>query len=312
MNGELTNDTSQIKFYILAFSTSENGSTVLFIAVLLMYLSVLTGNLVIITLVCLVPQLHTSMYFFLCNLSILDILYVTTTLPNLMYIYHTGDHIVSYTACIAQLYLFFFFAATESFLLIAMAFDRYVAICFPLHYSLVMSKQVCMFLAFPVWFMPALNGLILIYFVSNLTFFHFSEVNNFFCEIEALIIVSSSDTTFFRKCIFIDVIFTEAIPLLLILTSYVWIISTILKIQSSVGRNKTFSSCTSHITIVVLYYGPSMCLYMQNNPEQAKLLSVLFTTLVPVLNPLVYSLRNKDIINAMKRILNFRQNVPYF
>ncbi|XP_075061981.1 olfactory receptor 2D2-like [Mixophyes fleayi] len=309
MDVELTNDTSQIEFYILAFSTSENGRIVLLISVLLIYLIVLTGNLVIITLVCLVPQLHTSMYFFLCNLSILDILYVTTTLPKLLHISHTGDHTVSYTACIAQLYLFLFFADTESFLLTTMAFDRYVAVCFPLHYSLIMSKRVCISLALPAWIMAAFNASILTCFVSGLTFFNFSKVNNFFCDLKALIIASFSDTTFLRKFIVLDGMSVGAIPLLLVLTSYVCIIYTILKIQSSVGRRKTFSSCSSHLTMVVLYYGSSLSLYMQYSQEQDKLLSMMFVTLVPMLNPLVYSLRNKDILSAMKKIMT--EHVPH-
>ncbi|XP_063785998.1 olfactory receptor 1G1-like [Pseudophryne corroboree] len=310
MIGKLTNDSAQIKFNILAFSTSETGRIVLFITILLIYLIVVAGNLVIITLVCLVSQLHTSMYFFLCNLSVLDILYVSTTLPKLLYITQTGYHMVSYAACIAQLYLFLFFADTESFLLTSMAFDRYVAICFPLHYSLIMSKPVCVLLAFPAWFMAAINALILTCFVSGLSFNHFNEVNNFFCDLKALIIASPNDTTFLKKFITIDGMFIGAVPLLLILTSYGCIIFTILKIQSSVGRRKTFSSCTSHITIVVVYYCSALCLYMQYAQELDKLFAVMFVTLVPLLNPLVYSLRNKDVLSAMKRIKQYQKTNP--
>ncbi|XP_063786003.1 olfactory receptor 5V1-like [Pseudophryne corroboree] len=308
MDGVILNDTSEMEFYILAFSTSENGRIVLLLAIVLTYLLILSGNLIIIVLVCLVSQLHTSMYFFLCNLSILDIFYVSTTLPKLLYITYTGDHAVSYIASITQLCLFLFFADVEIFLLTTMAFDRYVAICFPLHYWLIMSKRVCALLAFPAWFIAAINALIFTWFAIGLRFSHSIEVNNFLCELKALLIISSSDTTFLKKCIMFDAVLVGFAPLTLILTSYGCIISTILKIQSLVGRRKAFSSCTSHLTVVVLYFSSAITLYVQYSQEQDKLLSVMFATLSPMLNPLVYSLRNKDIRRAMATVFHGKKS----
>lgn len=308
MYGEVQNDTSEAEFYIYSFSTSENGRMILLTIVLLGYLSILAGNFTIISLICLNPQLHTSMYFFLFNLSVLDILYVSTTLPKLLYISYTCDHFVSYKACIVQLYLFLLFADTESFLLASMAIDRYVAICFPLHYSLIMNKQACIFLAFPAWFMASVNALILTCFVCSLSFFGVVKIQNFFCDLKALLIASSSDTTFLRKFIIVDGMCIGSVPFLLIMTSYVCIIRTILKIKSSAGRRKTFSSCSSHITIVVLYYGSAMSLYMQYSQAQDSILSVIFVTLVPMLNPLVYSLRNDDIRRAIKKITHSKNH----
>lgn len=304
MNGELTNDSLKTGFYILSFSTSTNGQYILLAVILLAYFLILIGNILILTLVCLVSQLHTSMYFFLSNLSVLDNLYVSTTLPKLLYITNTGDHVVSYNACIAQLYCFLFFADTESFLLATMAIDRYVAICFPLHYTLIISNRVCVLLAFPAWFLAAVNAFILTWLVHGLTFTGLKEVDNFFCDLKALITVSSSDTNFLRTFILIDGMFIGAVPLLLILTSYTCIITTIVKIKSSDGRRKAFSSCTSHIIIVSVYYGSALCLYMQYSLAQDKLFSVMFVTLVPLLNPIVYSLRNKDITSALKNTVN--------
>ncbi|KAG9466287.1 hypothetical protein GDO78_016868 [Eleutherodactylus coqui] len=246
MFGELKNDTSEAEFYISSFAVSENGRIILLITVLLGYLIILAGNSISLSLICLDPQLHTSMYFFLSNL-----------------------------ACIAQLYLFLFFSDTESFLLVSMAIDRYVAICFPLHYSLIMTKQ---------------------------TF------ENFFCDLKALLLVSSSDTTFLRNFIVADGICIGSVPFLLIVTSYGSIIRTILKIQSSTGRWKTFSSCTSHITIVVLYYGSAMSLYMQYSQAQDNILSMIFVTLVPVVNPLAYTLRNDKILKAIKKVTHSKRN----
>lgn len=304
MNGEITNDSLKTGFYILSFSTSTNGQYILLAMILLAYFVILIGNVLILTLVCLVSQLHTSMYFFLSNLSVLDNLYVSTTLPKLLYITNTGDHVVSYNACIAQLYCFLFFADTESFLLATMAIDRYVAICFPLHYTLIISNRVCVLLAFPAWFMASVNAFILTWLVHGLTFTGLKEVDNFFCELKALITVSSSDTNFLRTFILLDGMFLGAVPLLLILISYTCIITTIVKIKSSVGRRKAFSSCTSHIIIVSVYYGSALCLYMQYSLAQDKLFSVMFVTLVPLLNPIVYSLRNKDITSALKNTVN--------
>ncbi|KAG8544345.1 hypothetical protein GDO81_022647, partial [Engystomops pustulosus] len=299
---ELRNETVGAQFYISSFCVSESGRIVLLTSVLLGYFLILAGNFSIISLICLDSQLHTSMYFFLTNLSVLDILYVSTTLPKLVHISYTGDHSVSYKACITQLYMFLFFADTESFLLASMAIDRYVAICFPLHYSLIMNKRTSILLSLTAWFMAALNAMILTCFVWNLSFFGFVQVQNFFCDLKALLIASSSDTRFLKKFIVVDGIFIGSVPFLLILTSYTCIIRTILKIQSPTGRWKTFSSCSSHITIVILYYGSAMSLYMQYSQSQDAILSVIFVTLVPLLNPLVYSLRNKDILRAIKKV----------
>nr|DBA30204.1 TPA: hypothetical protein GDO54_006217 [Pyxicephalus adspersus] len=311
MNEQLANRSNDnIGFHILAFPTSKKGQFILLTVFLMVYLIILIGNILILSLVCLVPQLHTSMYFFLSNLSVLDNFYVSTTLPKLIYITNTGDHAVSYNDCMAQLYFFLFFADTESFLLATMAVDRYVAICLPLHYPLIMSKQVCVLLAFPAWFMAAVNALMLTCFVHGLTFTGWKEVDNFFCDLKAVLTVSSSDTYFLRTFILVDGMFIGAVPMLLILTTYVGIISTIMKIKSSGGRKKTFSSCTSHIIIVVVYYGSALCLYMQYSLEQDKLFAIMFVTLVPMLNPIVYSLRNKDITRAIQRTVKGSKTIP--
>ncbi|KAG9470484.1 hypothetical protein GDO78_017652, partial [Eleutherodactylus coqui] len=272
-------------------------------AVLLIYLIILCGNLPIISLICLETRLHTSMYFFLCNLSTLDILYVSTTLPKLIYICHTGDHLMSHPTCLAQLYMYVWFATTESYLLTAMAIDRYVAVCFPLHYSLIMSKLVCVLLAFPAWFMASVNASIVTSLCYKLKFFSVVKVRNFFCDIKALLLAAINDTMPLRAHIFVSIVYTGVIPACLIFASYVCIINSVLKIKSSVGRWKTFSSCSSHITIVALYFGPAISLYMTDSLEQDVVLTGIYVTLVPMLNPLVYSLRNKDIKQAIRRII---------
>ncbi|OCT90106.1 hypothetical protein XELAEV_18018722mg [Xenopus laevis] len=304
MNENTKNSTLQTVFHILAFSASSEKRLLLFTVLLTIYLIAVTGNLVIIYLVFFMPRLQTSMYFFICNLSILDILYISSTLPKLLYIIYTGDHSVSYNACLTQLYFFLFFADTESFLITSMAIDRYVAICKPLHYSLIMNKRTCALLAVLAWCMAAVNALILSWLIFGLSFRDFSNINNFFCDLKALLSISCHDTTYARRFILVDGMCIGVAPFGLTLASYVFIISTILKIRSSEGRMKAFSSCSSHLCLVILYYGSALCLYMRYSEEGDLLFSLLFVILVPFFNPLIYSLRNKDILSSLNRVLN--------
>ncbi|KAG8545720.1 hypothetical protein GDO81_020442 [Engystomops pustulosus] len=287
--------------HIFAFSMSENQSIIFLTSVLLIYLVTLSGNLLIISLICLEPRLHTPMYFFLCYLSTLDIMYVSTTLPKFIYVCLTGDHVMSYTSCMAQLRLYLLFSDVECFLLTSMAGDRYVAVCFPLRYSLIMSKRVCVLLAFSALFMALVNASIITCFASNLTFFGLVNIKNFFCELKALMNVSFHDNSSLKMFLIVDSMILGVIPSCMILASYICIIYTVLNIKSPGGRWKTFSSCSSHITIVVIFYGSGMILYLSQSLKQEIILSMMFVTLVPLLNPLVYSLRNKDITRAIRR-----------
>ncbi|KAG8546623.1 hypothetical protein GDO81_030212 [Engystomops pustulosus] len=246
------------------------------------------------------------MYFFLCNLSALDILYVTTTLPKLMYVCHTGDHVMSYTSCMVQLYFSCAFGSIESYLMTSMAIDRYVAICLPLHYSLIMSKKVCVLLVFPAWLVSLVNASILPCLVHNLTYFGLVLLKSFYCEVKTIMNASTSDISSLKNTLTISIIYIGAIPSFLILASYVRIIYTILKIKSSAGRWKIFSSCSSHLTIVVLCYGSAITFYLSKSHEQEIVLSFMFVTLVPMLNPFVFSLRNRDITQAIRRRIERR------
>ncbi|KAG8544784.1 hypothetical protein GDO81_021857 [Engystomops pustulosus] len=306
MGGEGTNITSEPRFFIFAFSISENQRLIILTVFLVIYLIILSGNLLIIALISLESRLHTPMYFFLCNLSALDIMYVSTVLPKLIYVCHTGDHVMSYTSCMVQLYFACASGSVESYLMTSMAIDRYVAICFPLRYSLIMSKKVCVLLAFPAWFMSLVNASIFPYFVHNLTYFGLVVLKSFYCEVKTIMNASTSDNTFLKTTITISIIYIGVIPSCLILASYVRIIYTILKIKSSAGRWKTFSSCSSHLTIVVLCYGSAIIFYFSQSHEQEVVLSFMFVTLVPMLNPLVFSLRNRDITQAIRRRIDRR------
>ncbi|XP_053545684.1 olfactory receptor 1G1-like [Bombina bombina] len=270
-----------------------------------MYLLAVLSNLMIITAVCLVSQLHTPMYFFLCNLSVEDIMYVSTVLPKLLVTTLTGDTSISLSSCVLQMFLFALCVVAEFFLLTSMAYDRYVAICIPLHYILIMNKIVCILLAFSSWSLGTIASLIFTLMVTNLIFCDVQDINHFFCDPQTVIKISCSDTTNIILATSIAGVLVGFCPFVLIITSYIYIISTILKIQTSGGRSKMFSSCSSHLMVVILFYGTSLSMTMKPKSENSQkldiILSLLYIAVVPVLNPLVYSLRNREVMRAMEK-----------
>ncbi|XP_018425061.1 PREDICTED: olfactory receptor 1G1-like [Nanorana parkeri] len=272
--------------------------------VLLMYMLSVLGNLIIITVVCIAPQLHSPMYFFLCNLGVQDIIYVSSILPKFVFVQITGDTSILFTSCIIQLMVFLVCLDAEFFLLGAMGFDRYVAICVPLKYSLIMNKKACLTLAFTSWSVGSLNALLFAFLISNLTFCDSRSIDHFFCEIKALMRLSCSDITHMNTIIFVEGGLIGFFPFTMILTSYTFIIAAILKIRTSVGRTKAFSSCSSHLTVVLLFCGTSISVYMkpesENSVEQDQILSLLYIAVVPALNPLVYSLRNREVLKVLR------------
>ncbi|XP_053545656.1 olfactory receptor 2K2-like [Bombina bombina] len=296
-------------FYLNTFNISNNVKLVVVIGVLLIYLLAVLGNVTIVTLVSLVSQLQTPMYLFLCSLSVQDIMYVSATLPKLLAITITDDTNITFSGCITQIFLYVFCVDTEFFLLTSMAYDRYVAICTPLHYPLIMSKTVCALLITVSWFGGFLNAYALSLIVSHLTFCNKQDINNFFCDVIILLRLSCSDITFIINFfVLLEGTVLGLLPFTFIMVSYIYIISTIVKIRSSSGRLKTFSSCSSHLTVVVLFYGTSISLNMkpksENSLEIDKLLSIIYIGVVPMVNPLVYSLRNKEVFKAVKYFFN--------
>ncbi|KAG9470140.1 hypothetical protein GDO78_018788, partial [Eleutherodactylus coqui] len=295
------------EFYLTTFSTTRINEILIFTGFLLIYL-LAAGNLIIIALVCSVPELHTPMYFFLCNLSFFDIISVSTTLPKILSIIITADKTISYYGCITQLSFSIFCTTAEDFILTSMAYDRYVAVCSPLHYSLIMTKKVCLLIATSYMVLTSLNSLMLILLISTLSFCYSHKINHFFCESRALMALSSSDITGREIVFFAEDICFVVFTLIFILISYVRIISTILKIHSAKGRLKAFSSCSSHIITVLLFYGPIIFIYLKPESKQSEqegqLLSMLYMAVVPMLNPFVYSLRNKEVWGAIRKCIN--------
>ncbi|XP_063302331.1 olfactory receptor 13F1-like [Pelobates fuscus] len=310
MSGNEENTTSWMYFHILAFSKCVECQLVLFMGVAMMYLLSTLGNIVIVIVVCLKSHLHTPMYFFLCNLSVQDILYVSTILPKLLVITLTGDTRIYFQCCITQMFVFAFCVGTEFFLLTAMSYDRYVAICVSLHYPLIMSKKVCIMLASVCWFLGALNSLMHSLIMSNLSFCNMREINHVFCDVKTMLRMSCSDTNNIQILIIVEGILFGFLPFCLIITSYVFIIISILKVRNSEGRVKALSSCSSHIIVVILFFITFLSLNLKPesqsvlSQENEKLLSLLYIGLVPLLNPLVYSLRNKEVLVAMKKLIS--------
>ncbi|XP_072006337.1 olfactory receptor 5AR1-like [Engystomops pustulosus] len=297
------NGNSSNVFYIVAFSSSSQGQVRLFWGILFIYLMALFGNLTIIFLVCLVPKLHTPMYFFLCNLATVDVTSTTYTIPKLLAITLTQDHKISFSGCMTQIFFFILCADGEIFILTAMAYDRYVAVCKPLQYHSIMRKNVYIGLAASSWIVGALNAVAHTILSSILQFCNSHDINNFFCDLNSVISITNTDLTSRKIFMFTEVFVITILQFLLTIMSYIFIFSTVLKIRSSAGRMKAFSSCTSHLITVILFYGPLTFLYLkpesEDSKEQDMLLSMLYIVVVPMLNPMVYSLRNKDVLGAV-------------
>ncbi|XP_031761634.1 olfactory receptor 1019-like [Xenopus tropicalis] len=293
-------------FLIVGFSDSPELQGPLFLFFLIIYLVTVWGNLLIVSLISTDSLLQTPMYFFLCNLSCLDISYSSVTAPYLLHIFSTGNNNISFEKCMVQLYFFGSFTVTEYMLLTTMAYDRYMAICRPLFYPQVMNQRTCILLAAAAWIGGFLAAVPVIIVISALTFCVSNIINHFFCDVTALLKLSCDDISAVEL-----VVFAEGSSLLfscfiLTMMSYIYIISAILKITSAEGRYKTFSTCGSHLTAVTLFYVLLVCVYMKPpslySLDEGKVVSVLYVNVIPMLNPIIYSLRNKDVKKALQEL----------
>ncbi|XP_072286790.1 olfactory receptor 6C1-like [Pyxicephalus adspersus] len=294
-----------VNFFILkGISDVPELQVLIFSLVLLIYNISLGGNLVILLLVCLDSQLHTPMYFFLCNLSALNISSTTVTLHKILSIFAIKYNVVSFNDCMAQVCMFSWLSGNEFILLTAMSYDRYVAICNPLRYLTVMNERACAGLALFCWTFSLLQMLPAMVIVSRFSCYTSNTIDHFFCDMIALINLSCSDTSILKLLIFTEgVLLSTFTPFLLTFISYSFIIATILRIKSTNGRSKAFYTCSSHITVVVLHYTTIVCQYLipSGTFKSSKLLSLLNTAVVPMLNPIIYSLKNKEVKLALCR-----------
>ncbi|XP_032757974.1 olfactory receptor 10AG1-like [Rattus rattus] len=301
-----TNLTIPVEFVLLGFSDIPKLHWLLFGIFLLIYMIILLGNGIIILITRVDPSLQTPMYFFISNFSFLEICYVSVTLPRMLMDLFTLKGNISFLACATQMCLFLILGATECFLLAVMAYDRYVAICNPLHYPVVMSTKVCTQLVIASWVTGIPIQVGQTYQILSLPFCDSNQINHFFCDIPPLLKLACGNIFVNEIVVFIFAILIVTVPFMLILASYSRIISTILKLPSNTGRTKAFSTCSSHLIVVFLFYGSASVTYLKpkSNKHEGtdKLLSLFYTILTPMFNPLIYSLRNKHVTEALRKL----------
>ncbi|XP_076983946.1 olfactory receptor 1J21-like [Tamandua tetradactyla] len=273
-----------------------------------MYLTTVLGNLLIILLIRLDSCLHTPMYFFLSHLAFIDVSFSSVTAPKMLMNMLTQSQSISYAGCISQVYFFLLYADLDSFLLTSMAYDRYVAICHPLHYTTIMSQSLCFLLVIVSWALSCASALVHTLLLTRLSFCGDNTIPHFFCDLSALLKLSSSDTTVNDLVILTVGGVVITLPFICILVSYGHIGATILRVPSAKGICKAFSTCGSHLSVVSLYYGAIIGLYFfpssSNSNDKDVVVAVLYTLVTPMLNPFIYSLRNRDMKGALGNILS--------
>ncbi|XP_028715485.1 olfactory receptor 8H1-like [Peromyscus leucopus] len=305
------NYTNKPDFILMGLTDSKEIQLVLSVIFLLIYLVTVLGNIGMMLIICLDAQLHTPMYFFLTHLSFLDLSYSTVITPKTLENLLTSNKSISFIGCFTQIYFFVLFATTECFLLSSMAYDRYVAICNPLHYSFVMTSRFCSALLTGSYVLGAVDSTVNMICMRTLDFCKSNVIHDFFCDAPPLIALSCSNTHDIEITIFVFAGSTLLLSLITISVSYVSILSTILKINSTTGKQKAFSTCVSHILAVTIFYGTLIFTHLKSNKSSSmgmdQVASVFYTIVIPMLNPFIYSLRNKEVKCAVSRVIKKRE-----
>ncbi|XP_027819811.2 olfactory receptor 13F1 [Ovis aries] len=305
------NLTSVTMFFFLGFSHYPKGEIIIFVLCLLMYLITLLGNMILISITILDSRLHTPMYFFLSNLSCLDIWYTSSAFPPMLINFISGENTISFLGCAAQMYFSLAMGSTECVLLSMMAYDRYVAICNPLRYPIIINKRVCVQIAVGSWVTGCFTALVETVFVLQLSLCGNSVINHFACEILAVLKLVCVDTSKVKLIMLVFTILLVPMPMLLICISYAFILFNILRISSEDGRSKAFSTCAAHLSVVVLFYGTALSAYLKpsaiDSQEIDKFIALVYGALTPMLNPIIYSLRNKEVKAAVKKLLRRKE-----
>ncbi|XP_047630251.1 olfactory receptor 2T4-like isoform X1 [Phacochoerus africanus] len=304
----MTNHTESTDFVLIGIFSQSKHPALLCVVIFVIFLMALSGNIILILLIHSDTHLHTPMYFFISQLSLMDMMYISVTVPKMLMDQVMGVDKISLPECGMQMFLYVTLAGSEFFLLASMAYDRYVAICHPLHYPVLMNHRVCLLLAFGCWFLGSVDGFLFTPITMTFPFCRSREIHHFFCEVPAVLKLSCSDTSLYEIFMYLCCVLMLLIPVIIISVSYYFILLTIHKMNSAEGRKKAFATCSSHMTVVILFYGAAIYTYMlpsfYHTPEKDMMVSVFYTILTPVLNPLIYSLRNKDVMGALKKTLN--------
>ncbi|XP_074083759.1 olfactory receptor 5AN6-like [Macrotis lagotis] len=299
------NITAVTKFLLLGFSDYPKFSVIFFVIFLMIYLMTLAWNLSLITLIKVDSHLHTPMYFFLSNLSFLDMCYISSTAPKMLSDFFKEKKSISFGDCVTQYFIFSGMGLTECCLLAAMAYDRYAAVCNPLLYTSIMSPTLCMWMVAGSYMSGFFGSLIQMCSLLQLYFCGPNVIDHFFCDLPQLLVLSCSDTLALQILKFVIAVIFGVLSVLIIMISYGHIVEAILKISSAQGRSKAFNTCASHLMAVTLFYGSGLFIYLRPNSNDSfshdKVVSIFYTMVIPMLNPLIYSLRNKEIKEALKR-----------
>uniref|UniRef100_A0A8C5SXB4 Olfactory receptor n=1 Tax=Laticauda laticaudata TaxID=8630 RepID=A0A8C5SXB4_LATLA len=307
----IRNQTKIAEFILLGFGEYSKAQTLLFLIFLITYAVSVTGNTLIVALVMFDRHFHTPMYFFLMNLSFLEVFYSSNIFPRLLCALLTGNNMISFSSCFTQWYLFGSLEATECCLLCAMSYDRYLAICKPLHYATIMQAQTCVQLVVASWINGFITIVTLFHLMVQLTFCSSNEMDHYFCDYFSLLNLSCTDTSLIEIIGFIVAVLFTLPPFLLTLISYIYIIAAVWKISSTTGRQKAFSTCSSHLIVVSIFYGSLMIVYMlpksNVNRKIEKNSSLLYTVVPSLTNPFIYSLRNKEVKEDVKGLWLFSQ-----
>ncbi|EHH15887.1 hypothetical protein EGK_02042, partial [Macaca mulatta] len=299
-------------FFLLGFSKQPLLEMVLFVIIVIFYLLTLLGNMAIIILARLDPRLHTPMYLFLSHLSLMDLCSTASTVPQLLFNLQ-GPKTVTYGGCVGQLYVSLAMGSTECILLAVMAFDRYVAVCQPLHYTILMHPRICLQLVVTTWLTGLSSSLVQTVLITQVPLCGRNIIDHVFCEVPVLLRLACVDTTFNQMELFLVSAFLLLVPLTLILVSYTRIVQAVWKIRSSEGCRKALETCSSHLVVVFLFYGTAMAMYLQlgsaTSQNQNKFMALFYGIVTPTLNPFIYTLRNKDMKGALWKIMGKKKKV---
>ncbi|XP_074074809.1 olfactory receptor 2AJ1-like [Macrotis lagotis] len=294
-------------FILIGLLDPKQYGLLFLILILIIFMMAIMGNTVLILLIHLDIRLHTPMYFLLSHLSFMDILHITNIIPKMASNFISGRKSITFAGCGIQIFLYISFSGAECLILTAMSYDRYVAICHPLRYPILMNHRISVLMATACWLLGTINSTIHTTYALHLPFCGTRAIDHFFCEIPAMLKLSCIDTSHYEGAVYVSSVFFLLIPFFIILASYGQILRTVLYIKSMEAQKKAFSTCSSHLVVVVIYYGSFIFTYMRprsyHTPGQDKILSITYTILTPVFNPIIYSLRNKDVLCSLKKVL---------
>ncbi|CAO2631230.1 Olfactory receptor 2M3 [Lemmus lemmus] len=302
---------SSSDFTLLGLFPENQTGLLLLLLIIFVFSLALFGNSTMIHLIRVDSRLHTPMYILLSQLSLMDLMYISTTVPKMAFNFLSGQKSITFLGCGVQSFFFLTMLGAECFLLATMAYDRYVAICQPLRYPILMSHKICGLMAASSWILGSLDGIIEAAAALSFSYCGAREIPHFFCDVPALLTLSCSDTLTFEKMIFFCCVIMLIFPVTIIIASYTRVILAVIRMSSAESRHKAFATCSSHLVVVGMYYGAAMFIYMRpssgRSPNQDKMVSAFYTILTPLLNPLIYSLRNREVARAFMKVLGMEK-----